>query len=149
MSEPFSVNIEHCRNFQFAVDFTDGHGAPLITDEPPPLGEGNGPNPARLLAAAVGNCLAASFMFCLKKAQIEPQDLRAVVDGQITRNARGRLRISELRVRLEPHFAPEDLARSARCVGLFEDFCIVTESVRAGIDVMVEMKPVAVDPIPV
>jgi uncharacterized OsmC-like protein len=149
LSEPFSVSLEHWKNFQFMVDFNQEGVAPLLTDEAAPLGEGEGPSPSRLLAAAVGNCLAASLVFCLKKAQIEPQHLKAVVEGEMTRNERGRLRINELRVRLEPQFTPEDLERSGRCAALFEDFCIVKESVRAGIDVVVEMKPVVVDPIPI
>ena len=102
MSEPFKVNVEHWQNFQFMIDFNQ-HGVPdLLTDEPPPLGEGRGPNPAALLAAAVGNCLAASLLFCLKKAHIQPQLVRAAVEGQMVRNERGRMRIHELRVRLEP-----------------------------------------------
>jgi hypothetical protein len=37
----------------------------------------------------------------------------------------------------------EDLPRSKTCLEIFEDFCIVTESVRKGIpvDVEVEMNP--------
>jgi uncharacterized OsmC-like protein len=147
VSESFKVTVEHWQNFQFTIEF-DQDGVPgLLTDEPAPLGEGKGPNPARLLAAAVGNCLAASLLFCLKKAHIEPQSVRASVEGQMVRNDRGRMRITELRVRLEPALDEADLPRISRCAEIFEDFCIVTESVRDGIDVLVELAPIAADPL--
>ncbi|HEY0305019.1 MAG TPA: OsmC family protein [Longimicrobiales bacterium] len=149
VSGPFKVNIDHSHNFQFLVNF-DQDGVPaLVTDEAVPLGEGRGPNPARLLAAAVGNCLAASLLFCLQKSRIQPQQLRAVVEGEMTRNERGRMRITELRVRIEPTLDDADLARIGRCTEIFEDFCIVTESVRNGIDVIVELAPVAAEPLAV
>ncbi len=147
MSETFKVNVEQSDAFQFLVTF-DHEGMPqLLTDEMPPVGLAKGPNPARLLAAAVANCLAASFVFCLKKAHVEPQRVAAVVEGELVRNERGRMRIRELRVRLEPTLDEGDLPRITRCTEIFEDFCIVTESVRDGIDVLVELNPVAAEPV--
>jgi uncharacterized OsmC-like protein len=122
-------------------------GVPDLTlDEPPPLGEGRGPNAARLIAAAVGNCLAASLTFCLRRSRIQVRQLRATVEGTFARNERGRLRIGEIRVKLAPDVAPEDRDRMSRCLDLYEDFCIVTESVRNGFPVTVEVEaaPVAV-----
>ena len=144
MSE-FKVNIDQSQNFQFLINFNQDGVPALLSDELAPLGEGKGPNPARLLAAAVGNCLAASLLFCLQKSRIEPQRVSAVVEGEMTRNERGRLRIAELRVRLEPALDEADLPRIHRCSQIFEDFCIVTESVRNGIDVVVELNPVAAE----
>jgi organic hydroperoxide reductase OsmC/OhrA len=147
VSESIRINIDQWHNFQFMIDFNKDGMPNLLTDEMPPLGEGKGPNPARLLAAAVGTCLAASLLFCLQKGRIEPQMVRAVVEGEMERNDRGRFRIRELRVRLEPALDAADLPRISRCAEIFEDFCIVTESVRAGIDVLVELAPVAADPV--
>src|SRR5690606_16656233 len=124
-----------------SVDFEQEGVPDLLTDEPPPLGEGGGPNPARLLAAAVGNCMSASLKFCLDRAHLELEDLKTTVDGTIVRNERGRLRIGSLRVRLEPTLDPADLERIGRCLEVFEDFCIVGQSVRQGIDVAVEVNP--------
>jgi organic hydroperoxide reductase OsmC/OhrA len=60
------------------------------------------------------------------------------------RNERGRLRIGGLRVRLAPEVTAEQRERMGRCLDLFQDFCLVTESVRDGIavDVEVETMPV-------
>lgn len=141
--ERFALTLAHKDGFQFTVDFEQAGTAELVLDEPPPLGAGRGPNAARLLGAAVGNCLAASLLLCLRKARIDVRDLRATVEGTLVRNRSGRLRIGEIKVRLEPSLGADPGGRIGRCLELFEDFCIVTESVRQGIDVRVEVEPVA------
>lgn len=149
VSETFQVNVEQSDGFQFRVNFNQQGVPELLTDELPPLSAGQGPNPARLLAAAVGNCLAASLLFCVRKAHVEPHHVAAVVEGEMTRNERGRFRIKELRVRIEPVLDEADLSRIGRCTEIFEDFCIVTESVRSGIDVLVELNPIATETVAV
>ena len=65
MSEPRPrVLLRQQQDFQFEIDF--GEGKPrLLGDEGPPLGQGAGPTPVQLLAAAVGNCMADSLLFAL------------------------------------------------------------------------------------
>jgi len=72
--------------------------------------------------------------------------MRAVVEGEVARNERSRLRLERLHVRLEPQLDVELRAQLARGADLFEDYCIVTESVRAGIDVQVEVATLEVLP---
>lgn len=139
--EEFTLELRLQDNYTQIVDFGLDGVAPLVTDEPPPLGTQRGPNPARLLGSAVGSCLGASLMFCLRKARVEVTDLRVSVSGTLARNERGRLRISALRVRLAPTVAGADRPRLGRCLELFEDFCVVTESVREGVEVQVEVEP--------
>ena len=139
MQQQFSIALDWQQGYQFSVDFEQAGVAPLLTDEPAPLGEGAGPNPARLLAAAVGNCMSASLKFCLERSRIEVLDMTARVEGTMVRNERRRFRIDSLRVRLEPVVAPADVERMGRCLEMFEDFCIVGQSVRQGIDVGVEV----------
>lgn len=141
-AQRFALSLTLQDGYAFTVDFGN-ELAPLVADEQAPLGAGRGPNPARLLAAAVGSCLGASLLFCLRKARVEITELRTSVEGTIVRNEEGRLRIGEIRVRLAPQVAPEQRDRMGRCLELFEDFCIVTQSVRQGIaiDVRVEGVP--------
>ncbi|HEX6306647.1 MAG TPA: OsmC family protein [Longimicrobiales bacterium] len=143
MQEQFAITLTWRDGYEFEVDFEQEGVASLITDEPPPLGDAVGPNPARLLAAAVGNCLSASFRFCLERARIEVQGLKTTVEGRLVRNERGRLRIGSLRVRLEPTLESDAIERIGRCLDVFEDFCIVGQSVRDGIDIDVEVVPAA------
>jgi organic hydroperoxide reductase OsmC/OhrA len=139
------VELRFVRGYEFVALFKDAEGmAPLTFDEPPPLGEGSGPNAAAVLAAAIGDCLAASYAFCLRKVRLEPVDLTANVVAHVTRNEQGRFRISGIDVELSPELQESDAARLDRCERLFEDFCVVTESVRRGIPVNVKVvEPVA------
>ena len=141
MSQPFRVALDWEGGYEFTVDFAQPGVPALTTDEPAPLGEGAGPNPARLLAAAVGNCMSASLRFCLGRAKIELLDLKTTVEGTIVRNERGRLRIGSLQVHLQPTVGPEDVGRMRTCLEDFEDFCIVGQSVRQGIEIGVEVTP--------
>ncbi len=142
--KPFTVGLTLRDDYAFSVDFEQEGVPPLLLDEPPPLGEGRGPNAARLLAAAIGNCLGASLLYCLRKSRVEVRRIQTTVEGTLVRNERGRVRVGAIRVKLAPDVAPGHRERMSRCLGLFEDFCTVTESVRQGIrvDVEVEAAPV-------
>ena len=137
----FSIGLRLRENYVQVADFDLTAATPLVIDEPAPLGGEEGPNPARVLGAAVGSCLGASLLFCLRKSHVDVRALRTTVDGTIVRNERGRLRIGKLTVRLHPDVSDEDRERMTRCLALFEDFCIVTESVRHGIEVDVKVEP--------
>jgi uncharacterized OsmC-like protein len=134
------AHIQLVDGYRFTAAFPDVAEAQSITlDEPAPLGTGAGPTPAGLLAAAVGGCLSASLTLCLNKAHLEPDAVNAHVTAHIGRNAAGRLRIDAIDVDLTPCFAGADASRFERCKSLYEDFCIVTESVRHGIPVNVHL----------
>jgi organic hydroperoxide reductase OsmC/OhrA len=136
----FTIHLEQKEGFDFRVKFDWPDNADLLLDEPEPLGKRRGPNAARLVAAAVGNCLSASLVFCLKtKFKQNPGPVRASVTGQLARNERGRIRIGGLSVRIELAESAEALQHLERCMAQFEDFCVVTESIRHGIPVEVEV----------
>lgn len=131
--ETFDVTLTRRGGYRFDVDFRDGSGTTLQVDEPPPLGEGSGPNASRVLAAAIGDCLTASLLFCLQKARVDVEDVTTHVTGSIVRNEHGRLRLGPLKVRIEPRTGDVPPARMAKCLEIFEDFCTVTASARAGL----------------
>ncbi len=135
----FTLEMEQLEGYEFKVKFDWDKVADLILDEPPPLGKRNGPNASRMLAAAVANCLSASLMYCLAKADVPAESVKTAVTCKINRNDKGRLRVGGFDVRIRVTDALQDTPRLKRCLGLFEDFCIVTASVREGIPVAVEV----------
>ena len=139
-ADRFSLQLELQDDYRFTVSFGTDVVPELTVDELPPLGAGAGPNPVRLLATAVGHCLGASLLYCLKRSRIVVQGLHIAVDGALVRNERGRLRVGSINVTLATDVPEQDRERMSRCLELFEDFCIVTESVRHGIPVTVEVK---------
>lgn len=136
----FTISMKQLEDFQFEVHFDKEQFAPLRMDEPEPLGRDAAPNASRVLAAAIGNCLSASLLFCTRKARVELGPMETRVHVQLGRNDRGRLRIASVEVEIDPHFPPGEREKAARCLELFEDFCVVTQSVRDGIPVEVRVK---------
>jgi len=139
--ERFTVGLRLEKGYEFRADFGEADLPDLAVDEPPPLGSGAGPNPVRLLGVAIGHCLSASLLFCLRKYRIEVTGMQAMAEGTLVRNPQGRLRIGDIRVTLQPQLGSADGERSRRCLESFQDYCIVTESVRHGIEVRVDVRP--------
>jgi uncharacterized OsmC-like protein len=140
MGESFRIELEQQQGYEFRVSFDSPASGALTLDEPEPLGSGRGPNAARLVAAAVGNCLCASLVFCLKsKFRQTPGRVRAVATGRLERNQRGRYRIAGIDVSITLAERWGEMPHQERCLEQFEDFCVVTESVRAGIPVTVSV----------
>jgi len=133
----FALTLERIQNYEFKAQFDWDHLQPLIVDEGEPLGQRKGPNPSRLLAVAVGDCLSASLLFCLQKAKLEVKNVKTLVTGSLVRNEKGRLRIGKIDVSIMVELTDGQYDRINRCLDLFEDYCVVTASVRKGIPVNV------------
>ena len=132
-----NADLERIDDFRFRVAF--GEGMPeLIADEPKPLGSGTGPNAGQLLAAAVGNCLSASLTLCLQKSRVDLRSMSTSANLRLARNDAGRLRVhdGEVTIRLD---AGGDAPKIQRCLGMFEDYCIVTATIRKAFPVVVRV----------
>lgn len=135
-----SVELEQLEGYQFLVKFNWGDVADLLMDEPRPLGARQGPNASRLLAAAIGNCLSASLMYCLAKESIPAHSVHTSAVCEVARNEAGRVRVKRIEVRI---VLGEEIARSpklGRCLRTFQDYCTLSSSVREGIPVDLEVR---------
>lgn len=130
----FTFTLEQQQDYAFLVRF-DNDLPQLLTDEPPPLGKGAGPNPSRLIAAAVANCLSASLLFALRKFKNEPGRITTTVTVQLGRNEQKRLRITRMDVALRFSASASQLLQLDRILQTFEDYCVVTQSVQNGFPV--------------
>jgi organic hydroperoxide reductase OsmC/OhrA len=135
----FTLELEQQRDYEFRVKFDWTGVEDLLLDEPEPLGHAAGPNAARLIGAAVANCLSSSLLFCMRKFKQTPGTLRADVTGELTRNEHGRIRIGRYDVTIRLADDAGAIRQFDRCLAQFEDFCVVTESVRHGIPVGVRI----------
>jgi organic hydroperoxide reductase OsmC/OhrA len=137
LSESVLTKLELLQGYRFKVEF-DVEGTPnLVVDEMKPIGEGLGPNPTRLLSAAVGHCLSSSLLYCLGKAKVKVKKLDTLVKADVVRNEDGYLRVAGLDVQIHLEVNEEDKLWVPRCLSIFENYCTVTQSIRKGIDVKV------------
>jgi organic hydroperoxide reductase OsmC/OhrA len=139
-SNEIRISLEQQDNFSFLVRFDDASIDDLRTDEPEPLGKGDGPDPQRLLLVALANCMSASLLFALRKFHNHPGHLRAEAFMRLQRDAAGRLHIPKVWVQLQLAEGSEQYQHLEHILEHFEQFCTVTQSVRQGIDVEVTVK---------
>ncbi|MFX1502495.1 MAG: OsmC family protein [Promethearchaeota archaeon] len=100
-----------------------------------------GPNPSKLLALSVLGCLAASFAFCLQKKNFNLSDLegKAVIISK--RNEKGFWRLKKIDIKLNPKIDnPEMRKRADQCTKFFEQYCIISESLRNGINLDIKIE---------
>jgi organic hydroperoxide reductase OsmC/OhrA len=141
METEFTTTLEQVKDYTFTISFDKDSMKGFTMDEPAPLGSESGPNASRVLAAAVGNCLSSSLLFCLQRSRIPLKHVSTKVHTTLARNEAGRWRIHGLKVNINAEPASEqDRELMKQCLSTFEDFCIVTQSVRKGIDVQVAVQ---------
>ena len=133
-----SIHLVQQHDYRVAITWDDA-AAPIIADEPPPMGGGAGPSPSRLLLAAVGNCMTDSLVFALRKFKLEAEPVSARARAEVGRNAEGRQRVLSIAVELSITTVPDDAAKLARALGQFEQFCTVGQSVAQGIPTRVSV----------
>jgi len=144
-SESFGLTVTREAGYRL-IAHSDREGAPpLVMEEPPPLGTGDGTTPTEALAAAVGGCLSASLLFCLERARIPVTSVSARVEGTVERNPQGRLRVEGMQVTVRVELEEEGSPRVDRCLDLFQDFCTVKESIRQGIPISVVVEGVGAE----
>lgn len=83
MSEKTIVTkLQLIDGYKFTVKSNIEYIPDFLVDETKPDGEGSGPSPPRLLAAAVGHCMSSSLIYCLKKARIPIKNLETTVKAK-------------------------------------------------------------------
>lgn len=100
-----------------------------------------GPSPVKLLALSVLSCLLASFEFCLEKKNLELSDLEGKAEIIIARDKKNFWRVKKIDIDILPKIDnPEMRKRVDQCKRLFEQYCIISESLRKGIEINVNLE---------
>ena len=135
------TEIEWVQDLQFRAKYDLPQTKELLMDEPPQLGgSGAGPNASRVLSSAIGDCLSASILFCLNKSRVPVKNLKTNVKAKVARNDENLLRVQDIEVDIQVQLEdPSQAERSERCKGLFEKYCIVTDSIRNGIPININV----------
>ncbi len=136
------VELEQVERYEYTGTFPGTPFPAVRVDEPAPMGQDRGPNPTRALALAVGHCMSSTLVNTLERAHVPAEPIRTRVSVEVGRNARGRLRVLALGVKIETApLRPEDRDRFEHCVAIFEEFCTVSGAVREGIRVTAAVGP--------
>jgi uncharacterized OsmC-like protein len=139
MSEQtITVELIQQQDYRFGVHFGEAI-AVLTSDEPAPLGTGQGPSPVQLLCAAVGNCLSDSLLFALRKFKQAPEPLRCTVQAEVGRNPDNRLRVLQIHATLRLGVPAARLEHLERVLTQFEAYCTVTQSVGQSIPIALQV----------
>ena len=139
-TQAFTLTLTQESDYVFRIEFDDTAIPALHTDESAPLGNDSGPNPSRMLVAAVANCLSASLLFSLRKYKNTPGTIVTRARATLERNEQKRLRVAHIDMVIELPDAAADYAQIERLLQQFENFCVVTESVRHGVAVDVSVR---------
>ncbi|MEH6491822.1 OsmC family protein [Halopseudomonas sp.] len=133
-----AVTLQQQEGFRFLAQFPN-ETPDLITDEPAPLGTGQGPSPAQLLVTALGNCLSDSLVFALGKFHQPNDGIRTEAVGHLGRNADNLLRVLSVDVTLHLGHPAESFQRLERILDQFERFCTVSQSVVAALPIRLQV----------
>jgi organic hydroperoxide reductase OsmC/OhrA len=137
----FAVHLEHQGRYRFTSQASeDGvlHGAPYASDEPDPVGDNAGPSTPALLGSALGHCLSAALLEALKHAHIDVSDCETDAVAVVIPNEKGLPRIDHVEVTIRPRI-PASSRKADHCADIFQNYCTVTQSVKRGVDVRVQV----------
>ena len=80
-----------------------------------------------------------SLLFAFRKFKQEPEPIQCTVTAEVGRNADNRLRVLNMTARIQMGVAASALEQVDHVLAQFEEFCTVTQSVRQGIPISVEV----------
>lgn len=144
------INMKLEKNLIFKAQLGFEKLKELIIDETLDVPEDQlvGPDATRLLGMAIMACMSTSLQYCLNKRNLSLDDLEAKAEISFKKIEGGYTRVDKVLVKLIPKTDdPEIKKRLKQCIRvmksgnmMFEENCIITSSVREGINVDVSIE---------
>lgn len=135
------VVLDYTKNLHFkasARNFTD-----LNVDEPSSFhGTDLGPSAVEYLLIGIGGCLGTTFIYCLKKNNVELEKLEVIVDGNLSHTG-PKMLLRLVNVDVDLNFTPKETSTDVeitRCINEFTEYCIVTNSIANGLPIQINYK---------
>lgn len=113
--------------FSYIRDFD-----PILIDDRK-KGDDSAPSPVELFLSSIGSCLAMSFIYCnhIAGTALNPDDLIVKVTGEVGR-VDNRLRVTKVHADFMVE-SDQNHSKIQTCFKKFQPFCILSESIQAGI----------------
>lgn len=110
-------------------------------DEPESFhGSNLGPSPVEYLLIGIGGCLGSTLSFCMRKNNLEIEELMLTVDGILKHtDPKNRLRLKKVIVEVQCKAMGPDKQKD-KCFNEFRDYCVVSNSLGIPIDIKIEKK---------
>ena len=112
-------------------------------DEPESFhGTDLGPSSVEYVLIGIGGCLGSTLAFCLKKYDIQIEDLEIIIDGTLKHSGPlKRLRL--IKVDAELILTTKNTENSKKideCINNFQEHCVVSNSIINGLPIEVKVK---------
>ena len=135
------ITINYCNNLHFKAKTRDFDNIQI--DEPQSFhGTDLAPSPVEYLLIGIGGCLSSTFVYCLRKRNLEIDDLDIIIDGVLKHDQPSLyLRLTQIRVdfnlSLKEGYNEDELDK---CIIEFKKYCPVYEPVLNGIPININFK---------
>ncbi len=131
------VHISLCEDQHFkarARTFSD-----IEMDEPISFhGTNLGPSPVEYLLIGIGGCLGSTLSFCLRKHNLEIEDLTLCIDGILKHmGPQNYLRLKEIICEIECNVKGSEVLKE-KCFKEFKGHCIASNSLKIPISIKIK-----------
>jgi uncharacterized OsmC-like protein len=119
----------------------------LKLDEPADFnGTDMGPSPAEYFATSIGGCLGTSFAYCLKNMEVPAKAIKISVNLDMHHSGENRnspLRITGVSAAIDVTLVnPDDEEILDLCIESFNKYCVVSQSIMAGVPIDVKISKI-------
>ena len=134
------ITINYCNNLHFKAKTRDFDNIQI--DEPESFhGTDLAPSPIEYLLIGIGGCLSSTFVYCLRKRNIEIDDLEIIIDGVLKHDQPSLyLKLKQIQVEFNLSLKGYNEDEVDKCIIEFKKYCPIYEPVLNGIPIDIDFK---------